>query len=201
MSLFQKMLIGLTGLLGTQLAKSQQLDLKTYATEQKKLQQTGMKVLAGWAGANIISGAYFTSHTSGSAQYFHRMNAYWNVVNGALAGFSLWRLSKEHLGDDYFAEIYKKQHTLEKIFMVNAGLDAAYMLGGLYLNKRSKNDGSNSNRSKGYGNSIILQGGFLLLFDGVLYTLMHQKGKKLEKVLDKVQIGSTGSNVSLLIQI
>lgn len=195
------MLLGITSLLGTQFAKSQQLDLKTYAVEQKKLQQNGMKVLAGWAGANLISGVYFTSKTSGATQHFHRMNAYWNVVNGALAGFSLWQLSKQDVENDDFAKVYKRQQNLEKVFLVNAGLDLAYMASGLYLNERSKNDGSKSDRSKGYSNSIILQGGFLLVFDGIMYSLMHQKGKKLKKVLDKVQLGSTGNGISLLVQL
>jgi hypothetical protein len=200
MHLLKKILLGFAGVIGSQAAKSQQLDLQSYAKEQKNLQRTGMYVLAGWAGANIISGVYFSQKTDGSAKYFHRMNAYWNIVNGGLAAVALWHLSKKDEGET-FADVYKRQQSLEKVFLLNAGLDVAYIAAGAYLNEKGNSNPAKRNQWKGFGNSVALQGGFLLVFDGVMYTLMHNKGKKLEKVLEKVQLSSNGQNVSLLVDL
>ena len=199
MSLFKKVLLGFAGLIGTQAAKTQQLNLQEYSKEQTGLQRNGMYILAGWAGANIISGAYLTGKTSGTAQSFHLMNVYWNIVNGVLAGSALLRLSKK-MEDESFAAVYKKQQSLEKIFLLNTGLDVAYVAGGIYLNEKSKTSTTKSAQLKGYGNSVVLQGGFLLLFDGIMYGLLHSKGKKLEKVLEKVQVSSSGTGLSVVVK-
>jgi hypothetical protein len=69
-------------------------------------------------------------------------------------------------------EIIKDFNSLQNILLLNAGLDVAYIATGFYLKERSKNS-SSSERLTGYGNSLLLQGGFLLLFDVALY-FIHQ---------------------------
>lgn len=200
MNVFTKIISGFAGLLASHIGSSQSIDLQSYSNESTKLQRKAMYTLAGWAGANIITGTYLTSHASGSAAYFHRMNAYWNIVNGTLATVALVRLHKKK-PDQSFADLYKQQQNMERIFLLNAGLDVAYVAAGIYLNEKSKNDKANTNKWKGFGNSVVLQGGFLLVFDGVMYTLMHSKGKRLERVLEKIQLSSNGSGISLLVNL
>jgi hypothetical protein len=69
-------------------------------------------------------------------------------------------------------EIIKDFNSLQNFLLLNAGLDAAYIMTGFYLKERAKNS-SSAERLKGYGNSLLLQGGFLLLFDVSLY-FIHQ---------------------------
>jgi hypothetical protein len=71
-------------------------------------------------------------------------------------------------------EIIKEFNNFQNIFLLNAGLDAAYIATGLYLRERSKNSPNHSNRLKGYGNSLFLQGGFLMVFDIAMY-FIHQQ--------------------------
>lgn len=202
MSLFSKIAFGLAGIFGTQAAKSQtELNLETYRQEQTKLQRNGMYVLAGWAGANIISGAYFSGRTEGTTKYFHRMNMYWNAVNGVLAGAALYKLSKSKKHAATFAEVNKQQQSLEKTFLLNAGLDVAYITAGALLVEKSKNNLDKRSQYKGSGNSVMMQGGFLLLFDGIIYGLLHHKGKKLNTILDKVQVAPTTNGVSMTINL
>ena len=55
------------------------------------------------------------------------------------------------------------------VLLLNAGLDVAYIMTGLYMKERAKNVEKRKAMLKGYGNSIMLQGGFLFLFDVALY--------------------------------
>lgn len=201
MSFLSKLVLGLAGILGSPSAKSQQeINLETYRLEQTKLQRNGMYVLSGWAAANMISGAYFSSRTEGTAKYFHKMNLYWNAVNGILAGAALYKLSHKNKAAT-FAEVNRQQQSMEKTLLFNVGLDIAYVIAGTLLVEKSRNNVDKRSQYKGFGNSIIIQGGFLLLFDGVLYSLFHHKGKKLDKVLEKVQITPGANGVSMVINL
>ena len=50
------------------------------------------------------------------------------------------------------------------------GLDVAYIVSGILLNRAGQNASSEKNLKIGYGNSLVLQGGFLLAFDIVFLT-------------------------------
>jgi len=54
---------------------------------------------------------------------------------------------------------------------------------------------------QGYGNSIILQGAFLLLFDGSMFAIQKHQGKTADRFLNKVQIGFTGKQIGLIYQL
>jgi len=51
------------------------------------------------------------------------------------------------------------------VLLINAGLDVAYLGSGFLLRYLSTRYDSRSDLLKGYGNSLILQGAFLLVFD------------------------------------
>lgn len=61
---------------------------------------------------------------------------------------------------------------MQNFLLLNAGLDVAYIATGFYLKERAKNS-SSPERLRGYGNSLLLQGGFLLAFDIAFY-FIHQ---------------------------
>ncbi len=91
----------------------------------------------------------------------------------------------------------KKQGAVEKIFLVNAGLDVAYIAGGLYLKEKSVNSAGNASRLKGYGESIMLQGSVLLFFDAIMYGIHNKNGKNLFLLGDKMKISSYGHAVKI----
>lgn len=132
-------------------------------------QRTAMYVLGGWAVANIGLGLGLRAGRTGEARRFHEMNAIWNTVNLGIAGFGLWSvLRADPAALDAFGSL-RENDGLQKILLLNTGLDVAYIVGGLYLKERARRPDADADRLRGYGRSIVLQGGFLLAFDLVNY--------------------------------
>ncbi len=158
---------------------AQQSFQDSVAIKRARLHKTNMYLLAGWAGGNMLSGTISASNTHGSDHYFYQMNAYWNITNFVIAGFGLHAVKKQLAGEHTFERNMLEQHKLEKIFVFNGGLDLAYIMTGFYL----KEHGSrlNDDRSEGYGRSLVLQGGFLLVFDIIQYAGHRRIGKLLDK--------------------
>ncbi|MFO7935570.1 MAG: hypothetical protein R6U78_16020 [Bacteroidales bacterium] len=148
-----------------------------FYSESLSINNTGMVVLGSWAILNISTGAYGWIKNSGSNRYFHQMNLFWNVVNLSIAGFTLY----SNITADYStwekSRILEKHLNTQNLFLINAGLDVAYMGGGFLLRHLSDKYPKNRFRLKGYGNSVILQGAFLFVFDLVLYGL--QRGHRI----------------------
>lgn len=154
------------------LAMSGQELTEAWETE-KSFRQTGMLVLGSWATANIVTGLIGRSQTEGSRSRSHEMNAIWNSVNLGIAVFGY--ISAQNLEPSGSAfELYKSQQQLDRILLINAGLDVAYMATGLWMRERSKNISGNPDLWMGYGNSIIIQGAFLFVFDLAMFGL-HQR--------------------------
>ena len=177
----------------TSMAQTQE-DLNTFNKERLNIQKKGMAVLGTWALGNIAVGIIGAQTTDGSVSELHKMNAIWNGINLALAvpGYIGARRGKFELP---FRKTYKEQTGVEKTFLFNAGLDVAYIVGGLYSVEKSKNQTSQSKHDTqlGYGNSIMFQGAFLFLFDVNMYRIHVGHGnKKLAGYLDKIVVGHNG---------
>ena len=174
---------------------AQQNLIDSIARARITLQKNNMWVLAAWAGANIVQGSISAGDARGSDHYFHQMNAYWNTVNLTIAGLGLWAAKKQLAGIHTAEKNWTEQQKIEKLLLLNTGLDAAYIMTGLYLRER----GTRLNRDQptGYGNSLMLQGGFLLIFDIIQYTENRRNGKVLEKSMSGWQMGTTANEVGL----
>ena len=171
--------------------------LTSFHQSRMKINESAMLVIGGWAVGNILVGTYGNFKASGEAKYFHQFNAMWNVVNLGIAAFGYFNA----VNSDPFAmtnvEIIKDFNSLQNLLLLNAGLDVAYIATGFYLKERSKNS-SNSERLQGYGNSLLLQGGFLLLFDVSLY-FIHQNNADINLYphLESLLAGGVGVGISL----
>lgn len=89
----------------------------------------------------------------------------WGVINGAIAVFGARASAKKKLNlqESESAEAEAKEtRWLNRILWINTGLDVLYILGGLWL---MLTWGVNSPLWQGHGIGIIIQGGFLFLFD------------------------------------
>jgi len=151
-----------------------QADAESFCIESKRITQNGMIVLGAWAAGNIATGAYGWSRYSGSQKYFHQMNLFWNTVNLAIAGYALYNNYSTDCAGVPFAEVLAKHHQTERILLINAFADIAYIGTGLTLRYVSPKFPARTDMLKGYGNSLMLQGGFLLLFDGIMYGIMSK---------------------------
>lgn len=133
----------------------------------------GMTVLSTWAASNMIIGA---TQIGSDQWYYHRANMLWNTVNLGLGIVGLYQSKslKEITDTD---DLIKRQRKFEKTFIINSGLDLVYMAGGLVLQNNSDQELAQT------GSSLILQGGFLLLFDTLMYfTIRKERTNTLKSV-------------------
>jgi len=157
---------------------------KTRVEVDKKL----MLGLGTWATTNFIaSGIGWSQAKTTESQYFHQMNVMWNLVNIGLAIPGYVKASKART-DLTYEQTLQQQKKTEKIFLINTCLDVAYVSSGLLLLHKSKETSPVDQRQSGYGKSILLQGGFLFLFDLTAY-LTHKTHRK---QLINSSIGSIG---------
>ena len=167
-----------------------------FQKEFNSINENLMLSLGSYALANFaISGvAYFSSEDEYSKRY-HEMNVMWNTVNMGLAlpGYIKARRGGAPMTRD---EMLKAQKKTESIFLFNDVLDVGYIAAGIWMREVAPNQSDQEDLLKGYGNSLILQGSFLLAFDAVAYYIHHNHGKKLP-AFEKVSLSSTQLGIGL----
>lgn len=173
--------------------------LNDFHTERMKINESAMLLLGSWAAGNIIIGTYGNFKTKGEPKYFHRFNAMWNVVNLGIAAFGYFNAVNSDPAGMTSLEIVKDFNSLQNFLLLNAGLDAAYIMTGFYLKEKSKNS-SNAEILRGFGNSLLLQGGFLLVFDTALY-FIHQNHASVKLYPNIEPLLSGGIGVGLQIKL
>lgn len=141
------------------------------AENQLNINKRGMQSLVAWSSANIIGGTVLATQTSGRAQAFHASNALWNTVNLTLGFTGLIQAKRTNF--DSYTSFFAAQQKVERIFLINFGIDFVYMGTGLAFMQ------SDIDRNRGIGQSLVLQGAYLAVFDGVMY-LIHRKNGKLK---------------------
>ena len=152
-------------------------ELDKFNLRQQKISRRGMYALAGWALANGLYGSIASSQSSGETQVFHASNAIWGGINlliatpGILASYQTQKMKNLSFGKTTL-----QQHGIEKIFLINAGLDFAYIGAGAAAWGFSDRVSSQKTKNilSGGGKSFIVQGGFLLLFDWTMYIVHSQ---------------------------
>ncbi|MFP4112905.1 MAG: DUF6992 family protein [Spirochaetota bacterium] len=168
-------------------AHAQDAAVRAYTIRRERVTLFAMSVLAGWSVTNMAAGTAL-SFTSDDPQAvaFHQMNAGWNIVNAALAVPSLVgaqaRLSSPP--ELSLGEALVEQNRLEDILLFNAGIDFAYIAAGFYLTELARRDDADTAQLTGFGHALMLQGGFLLVFDAVVYFLQRGIGRDLARLAD-----------------
>lgn len=175
---------------------AQQSDLITFENQKASITKKSMLVLGGWSAANIITSAFATKTNNDEMHYFHQMNVQWNSINLFLAALGYLGEGLKKNDNPTLASVLKHQGGTEKTYLLNLGLDVGYIAVGLYLTERSKSRKKPA-VLKGYGNAIMFQSAFLLLYDAANYFIHRKHGKKLDKMLDKVQLSGGMGGVAL----
>jgi len=179
-------------LLAATLSWGQSQQLTNFNERRLQQQQTAMLVLGAWAVGNMGTGLALRGKATDSDRYFHDMNIGWNVINLTLAGFGYWSSLQADPGSYDLAATIHEQYHIQKVLLFNAGLDVGYMLGGAYLMERSKNTDNKPERLKGFGRSIVLQGGFLLAFDLTTYLLLARGNQDIPALLQGLSFSGEG---------
>lgn len=160
--------------------------------------KNGMLVLGSWALANIATGAYGWSKFEGPKQYFHQMNLFWNTVNLGIAGFGFYSALNTDISTFTGQEMLDDHLKFERILLINSGLDLLYIGTGAYMSYLSKHRAKRKDMLKGYGHSLMLQGGFLLGFDAVLYLIKrsHRLNADIPEMLTNIYISPSSFGVT-----
>jgi hypothetical protein len=174
-------------------------DMEVFNTYNKELNthsRNGMIALGSWATGNLIAGTAGALTTEpGSMMFsFHLMNASWNVVNLGIA-IPAYFGARKRLKKEYdIPGTFKLQKQQETLYLINAGLDVLYVGSGIFLqefgNRYSNQNVRNS--FKGMGYSLIMQGGFLLIFDAVMFGVHKSHwNKNRAKIWEQLEFNGT----------
>jgi hypothetical protein len=132
-----------------------------------EFQRTVARGLLTWSGISValglLMGAARTPFANGVSSQFLG----WPVINSGIALFGLFSAGRRErtLNDAHTRQRRAKEaHNLRRLLRINAVLDIGYMAGGLWLLARKER----SERLRGAGLGIVLQGAFLFVYDTVL---------------------------------
>lgn len=144
------------------------------------LQRHGMGVLAGWGGANLLAGGIGWAATEpGRSRAFWQGNAAWNVVNLGIAGLGLAAVPRRRAEPLTEAAVRRQVRGLETALAVNGGLDVGYVATGFLLRHIGARQGDE--RMRGFGDALLVQGGFLLLFDATMLAISRRRSRILRR--------------------
>lgn len=168
----------------------QEAALDSYLRKEYRLERNAMIALTSWGGTNLSSGLIGWGISNGESKYFHQMNAAWGAINAGI-GISALLINKDQ--PETVSEALNRSHRTEKILYLNTGLDVAYVTAGFLFKARSKNNPKNVDRFRGFGNSLLLQGGFLLLFD-ITQIIIHSRHRKAnqQKLWSNLSLSDSG---------
>lgn len=170
-----------------------------FNAQRENITRKGMFVLGGWSVANVAYSGVQYYNTTGTEKYFNQMNVMWNSFNIIIVGGSLLAKGKTDMN---FNQTMRFQMNTEKTFIANAALDLVYSTVGLYLTERSKSEIKNHDKFMGWGESLMVQGGFLFLFDSAMYAIHTRHGKKhLYPLFDKMSVSTSGIGIKIGMQL
>jgi hypothetical protein len=169
------------------------VDLSQWNERRLRTTRVGMLVLGGFAVGNIAVGAVgFALERDEQLRWLHLGNASWNAVNLGLAIAGLWADWNSDPSKFTAKESLEASSTQEKILLLNAGLDVAYLAMGAFLWQRGF--GTADPRMVGFGQALLIQGGFLLVFDTVLAIL---NGRLTNELMMGVDVTPTSTSARL----
>lgn len=181
----------LTVVLALTLKASPGFDLAAWNQQRLSTNRTAMVVLGGWAVGNLAVGAIgFGLERDERVRFLHLGNAAWNVVNLGLALAGLISDWNRDPASFDARQSLEASNTQEKVLLVNAGLDVAYLAMGAFLWQRG--EGTSDARLVGLGQALLIQGGFLLGFDIALALLNGRLTRALMLGIDITPSGAVG---------
>ena len=142
----------------------------------------GLAVLSAWALVNLIGSGYLVRSADRRYEpyYFHGMNVGWGAVNAALACWGILHLHFRVPVGLTLTQVLQDQLHYENLFLLNAGLDVAYIMTGAYLRALAAAPQQlRPERMLGFARSLWVQGGFLLIFDAAMWVLVHWQGQNM----------------------
>ena len=171
---------------------AQDADLTLLNEQRIATNKTGMMILGGWGAANVVSGiAGYAIADQQNRKAFHGMNALWGAVNGFIAiGGYLGAVKESNIAYEY-DDALKRYKSNKKLYLINAGLDVVYIGTGVVLTGIADNT-NNPEIFHGFGQSVIIQGAALLLFDSIMYGLHQSRNGKWAQLAGGISFTGNG---------
>ncbi len=163
-----------------------------FSKQKNDLDKKLMLTLTSWSAANVLtSGIGWATTEKGEANYFHQMNVIWGAINIGLALPGYFK-AKNAIPNTTLSANLRQQMQTEQVFLFNTGLDIAYVTAGFLLKSEGKHKANKQAQFNGFGNGLLLQGGFLFLFDLSAYIIHRHHGTLLNPTLDRLTMSSSG---------
>jgi len=140
-----------------------------FESDRLGINSFGMGLLISWASVNILTGIPGWIFGKGTTRYFFQMNVFWNLVNLGLGLAGYLGAANADISLLTQGEITSAYHDMQNLYIMNAGLDVAYISIAFLLLERAKRILKWRHLLRGYGFSLIVQGGFLLIFDLIMF--------------------------------
>lgn len=173
----------------------------SYMLDKQKIGKSGMIAYTSWSGANLIGGAIGWGTTEGEWKHFSQMTTVWSVINLGISIPGLLGSFKSYDRDVSTSELIKSQYSSEQTYLINGGLDFFYIGAGAVLRAIAPQHPSNRDLLKGFGNAIMVQGGFLLIFDLIQYFRhRHQRISSESVFIDGLSMSSSGIGLKYTIK-
>ena len=153
-------------------------DLDAHNTRRRDQQIVAMTVLTTWSAANLGVGAVGWATTYDPEwRAFHQMSVAWSGINLAISIPGLLGAVREQPRGLDLQTTLRRSAGLRISFALNTGLDVGWVALGGWLAERGLRQ--HDARQIGLGRSMMLQGGFLLLFDAALFALRSHDDRQL----------------------
>lgn len=145
--------------------------------QRRNEQLAGMSVLLGWSLANMgVSSVGWARAETPEWIAFHQGNIGWNAVNMALALPGVLAAYQDDPAQHTLGDSLRLSHASRVAFAFNTGLDVGWVMMGMWLIERGERLGDP--QLLGLGRSMIVQGGFLFLFDLALWMKRAAKHRR-----------------------
>ncbi|MEM8965126.1 MAG: hypothetical protein AAGE93_01830 [Bacteroidota bacterium] len=163
--------------LATSIQAQQNISL-TFDQRLKQLKTAQGKILALWAGINLMTGGILSFTAEHWFFYFHAMNASWGLVNLGVAAFIYFHHNDIFNQPQTMLEQLSRQRHAENMLFLNIGLDVAFVVSGIALYQRGLATGiAYPELWKGFGISVAMQGIYLLIQD-LIFRFLHAKNRQ-----------------------
>lgn len=173
-------------------------EILDFNKSRNKKSKRGLQILGGFALANIGASSYLYTTTNGVDKSFHEMNVMWNGINAIIVGAGLLPKEKNEIN---LSKTLKWQSNTEAIYIANAAIDLVYCTSGLYLTEKAKTSSKYNDKFKGWGNALAYNGGFLFILDTGMFIVHKRNGKKLLKMMDKIDISTGLTSIKISVHI
>ncbi len=130
--------------------------------------------LLAWSGLSVGLGSALALLADPVWRGFGTQCAGWGLIDAVIAGLGL-RQTHQKVAQPNAHEPGQQSEArtkLRRILWINTGLDIGYVAGGIVLAATKGRRGSNHRFWRGSGWGIVVQGGFLLIFDLIHALLM-----------------------------